>query len=247
MDRTDKNVIFLNDVGSTNNYANQLIVSKQAVEGTVVLAYDQKEGRGQRGNTWESEAGKNVLMSIVLFPEFLAAEKQFMISKVVSLALVEFLRKEVAEVSIKWPNDLYVGSKKIAGILIENGVKGRNLFSSVLGIGLNVNQERFNSGAPNPVSLKLITGKEYELEKVANEITDLVFEGYRKLKVGDNESINVQYFETLFRKDTWSKYRKETGEFDARISGIGQFGQLQLEEKDGKFSEYMFKEVEFVI
>jgi BirA family transcriptional regulator, biotin operon repressor / biotin---[acetyl-CoA-carboxylase] ligase len=247
MAETDKNVIFLNDVGSTNNYANQLIVSKQAVEGTVVLACYQKEGKGQRGNTWESEAGKNVLMSIVLFPEFLAAENQFMISKVVSLALVEFLRKETAEVSIKWPNDLYVGSKKIAGILIENGVKGRNLFSSVLGIGLNLNQEKFISGAPNPVSLRQITGKDYEFEKVANEITDLVFEGYRKLKVGDNESINVQYFETLFRKDTWCKYRREGIEFVARIIGIGDYGQLRLEDKNGIVSEYMFKEVEFVI
>ena len=247
MGGTDINVIFLNDVGSSNNYANQLIVSKQAVEGTVVLTYNQKEGRGQRGNSWESEAGKNILMSIVLFPGFLATENQFMISKVVSLALVEFLRKEIVDVSIKWPNDLYVGNKKIAGILIENGVKGRNLFSSVLGIGLNVNQEKFISDAPNPVSLKQITGKEYELENVADEITDLVFEGYQKLKEGENEYINTQYFETLFRKNTWSKYRKEGIEFVARIIGIGDFGQLRLEDKNGNVSEYMFKEVEFVI
>ena len=247
MAETGKNIIILNEVGSTNNYANQLIVSKQAVEGTVVLTYNQKEGRGQRGNSWESEAGKNVLMSIILFPKFLAAENQFMISKIVSLALTDFIQKETDNVSIKWPNDLYVGDKKIAGILIENSIKGHILCSSVLGIGLNVNQEQFVSNAPNPVSLKKITGKNYDIELFATEIAALVFEYYNKLKEGETKWINSQYFDKLFRKNTWSKFRKEGLEFEALIKGIGELGQLQLENRDGIVSEYMFKEVEYVI
>ncbi len=242
-----KNIIVLNEVGSTNNYANQLIVSKQAEEGTVVLAYHQNSGKGQRGNSWESEAGKNVLMSIVLYPVFLPAEKQFLISKIVSLALAGFLRKELNDVSIKWPNDLYVGNKKIAGILIENAIKGRNLFSSVVGIGLNINQEKFISDAPNPVSLKQLTGRTFDIEKVANKIAGLVLEGYEKLKNENTDEINSAYLENLFRRNVWSKFRKEETEFEARIAGIGEFGQLQLEDRNGKISEFMFKEVEFVI
>lgn len=244
---SDKNIIILNEIDSTNNYANRLIVSEQAVEGTVVLAHSQKEGRGQCGNSWESEAGKNVLMSIILFPEFLAAENQFLISKIVSLALVELIENETDNVSIKWPNDLYVGNKKIAGILIENSVKGCILHSSVLGIGLNVNQEQFVSNAPNPISLKKITGKNYDIEVLAAKIADLVFEYYHKLKKGETCLINSLYFNKLYRKNTWTKFRKEGIEFDARITGIGEFGHLQLENTNGTVSEYMFKEVEYVI
>ena len=242
-----KNIIILNEVDSTNNYANRLIVSKQAIEGTVVLARNQKEGRGQHGNSWESEAGKNVLMSIVLFPRFLAAENQFMMSKIVSLALADLLEKETDNVSIKWPNDLYVGNKKIAGILIENSVERHILHSSILGIGLNLNQEQFVSNAPNPVSLKKITGKNYDIEMFAARIADLVFEYYHKLKECKTDWINSQYFDKLFRKNTWAKFRKKGLEFDARITGIGEFGQLQLENRDNTITEYMFKEVEYVI
>ncbi len=132
-----KNIIYLHEVESTNNYANQLILSDAAEEGTVVLAHYQKKGKGQHGNNWESEDEKNLLMSIIIFPGFLDAGKQFLISKVVSLALIDFLKTETEDVSIKWPNDIYVGKNKIAGILIENSVKGTNMFSAILGIGLN--------------------------------------------------------------------------------------------------------------
>jgi BirA family transcriptional regulator, biotin operon repressor / biotin---[acetyl-CoA-carboxylase] ligase len=137
MNLTNKNFIFLNEVESTNNYANQLVLSKAAEHGTVVLAQYQKKGRGQQGNFWESEFGKNMLASFIIFPQFLIAAKQFYISKIVSLALVDFLKTETNEVSVKWPNDIYIQNKKIAGILIENSVKGVNVSSSIIGIGLN--------------------------------------------------------------------------------------------------------------
>src|SRR5680860_150521 len=165
MARKALNIIVLKDVESTNNYANQLILSN-AEEGTVVLAQFQKKGRGQQGNQWESQSGKNLLASIILYPKFLKAGNQFLISKMVSLGLVEYLRHEVRDVSIKWPNDIYIGNKKIAGILIENAIKGRNLFSTVIGVGLNLNQKNFLSDAPNPVSLYQLTGKEYNIKSV---------------------------------------------------------------------------------
>jgi BirA family transcriptional regulator, biotin operon repressor / biotin---[acetyl-CoA-carboxylase] ligase len=247
MKNKGKNPIILAEVNSTNNYANHLILSEAAEEGTVVLAHYQKKGRGQVGNHWESEAEKNLLCSVILYPQFLMAEHQFFISKVVSLALFDFLKNETDDVAIKWPNDLYVGRKKIAGILIENAVKGKYLLHSVAGIGLNLNQEKFLSDAPNPVSLKQITGKMYNIEEVAGIITDQLFFWYNKLKHGNLEEIAVAYFSHLFRIGEWSRFRKKDVEFEARIAGVGEYGQLLLENRNGEITNYMFKEVEFVL
>lgn len=246
MYKPDKKIIVLNEVESTNNYAKQLILSN-AEEGTVVLAQFQKKGRGQAGNLWESEAGKNLLASIILYPGFLNAGKQFQLSKVVSLGIVDFIKTETEDVSIKWPNDIYVGNKKIAGILIENTIKGNNLFSSVLGIGLNLNQTCFLSDAPNPVSLKQITGKQYKLETVASEIFRSVLKWYKKIGVGNYSEIDTAYFSSLYREGEWRNYSKNRNISEARIIGIGEFGQLRLEKRDGMVEEFMFKEVEFVI
>lgn len=247
MKQTNKRIIILNEVESTNNYANHLVLSNAAEEGSVVLARFQKSGRGQAGNCWESQPGMNLLASIILYPKFLHAGKQFQISKLVSLALVEFLKKETNSVSIKWPNDIYSSNKKIAGILIENSIKGQNIFSSVIGIGLNLNQEKFVSDAPNPVSLKQITGKNYDVETVLDEILNMAFAMYCKLKAGNFQEIDAAYLAGLFRINEWAQYRKHDEMFEARIVDIGEFGQLELEDRNGKISEFMFKEVEFVI
>ncbi len=244
---TDKKFIFLNAVESTNNYANQLVLSKAAEHGTVVLAQYQKKGKGQQGKSWESEPGKNLLASFIFFPQFLPAANQFYLSKMVSLALVEFLKTETDEVSIKWPNDIYIQNKKIAGILIENSVKGRNLSSAVIGVGLNLNQEEFVSDAPNPVSLKQITGKDYNVNMVAEVISDYICIWYEKIRVGGFNEIDSTYFNQLFRANEWALFAKHGESFEAKIIEIGECGQLILEERNGTISKYMFKEVEFVI
>ena len=244
---TNKNIIFLTEVESTNNYANQLVLSKAAEHGTVVLAQYQNKGKGQQGNSWESEPGKNLLTSIILFPDFLSAAKQFYLSKIASLAIVDFLKMESKEVSIKWPNDIYIQNKKVAGILIENAIKGKNLSSSIIGIGLNLNQEIFLSDAPNPVSLKLVTSQIYDIEKVAETIFENMFHWYQILKNGGFDVIDSTYFNQLFRANEWAIFAKRGVQFEAKINGIGEFGQLILEERNGSISEYMFKEVEFVI
>ena len=135
-------IIVQDELESTNNYAKQL-VSDKVEEGTVVLAQFQSKGRGQQGNYWESETGKNLLFSLILYPDFLEAEFQFSLSMLVSLAIVSVLDEETDEVQIKWPNDIYVGKLKIAGILIENTIKGSKLGSTIVGVGLNLNQEMF--------------------------------------------------------------------------------------------------------
>jgi len=243
----NKKLIFLTEVESTNNYANQLVLSKAADEGTVVLAQHQKKGRGQQGNGWESEAGKNLLTSIILFPHFLSASKQFYLSKIVSLAVVEFLKIETNDITIKWPNDIFIKNKKVAGILIENSIKGQNISSSILGIGLNLNQKIFLSDAPNPVSLKQITGKDYDIELVASSIYEFTDNWYKKLLKGSFDEIDLAYLNCLFRINEWSIFAKQGKQFEAKIIGIGEFGQLILEDRNGKSTEYMFKEVEFVI
>lgn len=243
---TKKNIISLVETESTNNYA-MALVSDKYCEGTVVLAQYQVTGRGQAGSYWESEAGKNLLFSLILEPKFLDAAKQFYLSMAVSLALVQMLKQHISEVSIKWPNDIYSGGKKIAGILIENTVKGSSLDRSVVGIGLNVNQEKFVSDAPNPVSMKQLSGKEYPLIAVLDEFLQLLDHWYILLKQYDFKQIEEGYFTQLFRNNGWHQYRDSDGEFTAKIVGIGEFGKLLLEDQSGKIRTYMFKEVEFIL
>ncbi len=244
---TNKNSFFLTEVESTNNYANQLVLSKAAEHGTVVLAQHQKKGKGQQGKSWESESGKKLLASIILFPSFLHAAKQFYLSKIASLAIFDFLKTEINGISIKWPNDIYIQHKKVAGILIENAVKGQTLSSSIIGIGLNLNQQLFVSDALNPVSLMQITGKVYDIELVAELIFQNLNNWYCILENGGFDEIDSAYFNLLFRANEWAVFAKQGKRFEARIKGIGEFGQLILEERNGSFSEFMFKEVEFVI
>ncbi len=239
--------IVLQEVESTNNYANRLLLSDKAEHGSVVLAQYQKEGKGQAGKQWESEAGMNLLASIILHPEFLQPDKQFYLSKITSLALVDLLSSETEQVTIKWPNDIYVKNRKIAGILIENSIKGNYLNSSVLGIGLNLNQEKFFSDAPNPVSLKQITAKNYKVEEMAELLVFYIFRWYEKLKMNSLNEVDVRYFSKLYRKNEWAKYQKNNQLFEARITGVGEFGQLILEDRTGTITTNMFKEIEFVI
>jgi BirA family biotin operon repressor/biotin-[acetyl-CoA-carboxylase] ligase len=248
MDQRNKKIIFLNEIDSTNNYANKLILSDTAEEGTVVLARYQACGKGQMGNSWESEVGKNLLMSIIKYPKFLPASDQFLISKVVSLAITDLLQDEIDNCSIKWPNDIYIGDKKLAGILIENSVKGSNLFSSIIGIGLNVNQEAFISDAPNPVSLKQITGKSFDTIEVMENLIKKLDYWYNELENQSVSKIDKIYFSRLFRKNKWNLFSEpEEKAFEAQIIGIGKFGQLKLQLRNNSVREYMFKEIEFVL
>ncbi len=247
MKKTDKNTVIVSETGSSNNYAKQLISSGKAHHGTVVLTHFQSAGKGYAGNHWESEANKNLLASLVLFPEFLPAEKQFFLSKITSLALVDFLDETIDRVSIKWPNDIYAGDKKIGGILIENSVEGHYIQSSVIGVGLNINQEHFSTAIPRPVSLKQLTGREFSIESVAEKFQTHFWEWYCHLSNGQTDAIDFHYFNRLYRLNQWARFKKGEFIFEARIRGIGEFGQFILETRCGEVEEYLFKEIEFVI
>lgn len=159
-------LIHINETNSTNNYLQSLCSEQKVEELTVVVADFQTSGRGQRGNSWESAPGKNLLFSTVIFPEFLEARRQFLISQIISLAIKEELDTYTTDISIKWPNDIYWKEKKICGMLIENDLMGRNISQSIAGIGININQEIFHSSAPNPVSLLQITEEEHDLFEI---------------------------------------------------------------------------------
>jgi BirA family biotin operon repressor/biotin-[acetyl-CoA-carboxylase] ligase len=242
-----KNITVLKETDSTNNYANRHLLSKAAEEGAAVLAHFQKKGRGQSGNSWESEPGMNILASVLLYPTFIVAHQQFYLSKITSLAILDFLSEKTTKVSIKWPNDIYVGNKKIGGILIENSVQGNALHSSILGMGININQQKFPETIPNPISLKQITGTTYKTKELLEAILHHINRWYELLKQGYTEKIDRDYLHNLFRFNEWHKFRGKDKIFMARIIGIGEIGQLLLEHKNGKTDAFLFKEVEYVL
>jgi BirA family biotin operon repressor/biotin-[acetyl-CoA-carboxylase] ligase len=229
---TGTNVIDLESTDSTNNYALKLLREKQPFEGTVVRTFRQTLGRGQRQKQWESEDFANLTFSIIFYPVFLSVSRQFQLSKAIALGVSDFVKNVVKteNVKIKWPNDIYVGDKKIAGILIENSVSGNKISSAVIGIGLNVNQEKFSAEIQNPVSLKIITEKELDLEKCFQELCVAVEARYMQLKAGKENVINEQYHKALYGLNEQREFIIDNKNTIAEIVGVDDLGRLKLNE-----------------
>lgn len=240
-------IVRLERTGSTNNYAIGQMRENEVEEGAVFLAVSQTEGKGQQANRWESEDGKNLTFSIVLKPAFLEIIDQFMLSKAVCLGICGFLSSRVDGIRIKWPNDIYAGDRKICGILIENSILGGRFASSVVGIGLNINQLRFVSDAPNPVSLAQLTGQEADLDWVLAEVLSSIDGYYRLLLAGEYEMINDEFEAQLYRRGEWHRFRDEHHTYTGRIIGVNKIGQLRVEEENGWVNEYHFKEVSYLM
>lgn len=238
-------IIRLNSVDSTNSYLSQLVKKKELKEGVVVFAQEQLAGRGQLNNVWESEQGKNILISVLLFPHFLKAENQFLLSKIISLGILDFLSACLKDVKIKWPNDIYVGEKKIAGVLIENTIRGSAISNSIAGIGLNVNQTLFSASLPNPTSLKLETLDTFDLNEVLEKLCAKLEARYKQSLV-EGEIIAEEYIARLYRYKTRHLYRDNKGEFYATITNIDKYGRLCLLDEKNNMRKYAFKEVEFI-
>lgn len=239
-------IVRLQSTDSTNNYANQQIRSNDVPEGTVFLAYEQTSGRGQSGNFWESEPGENLTFSMVLYPDFLDIRSQFILSKVVALGIYSALNKYVDQLRIKWPNDIYVGNKKLGGILIENSVMSGLLQSSVVGIGLNVNQVHFYSSAPNPVSMKTLTNQHFDCDLLLTEVVDGINTYYKLLQNGGNKEIDDAYLSSLYLINQSHSFRSDYEVFKGVITGVNEIGQLQIRKEDCRIVEFHFKEVEFL-
>jgi len=235
------------ETDSTNNRLAQLCDRENIKEFTTLLVDKQTAGKGQRGNSWEAEPDKNLLFSFVIFPVFLEARQQFLISQIVSLAIKEELDTYTTDISIKWPNDIYWKDKKICGMLIENDLMGRNISQSIAGVGININQEVFHSSAPNPVSLFQITGKQYDIFNILEHIMLRIQIYYDLLQKNNTALITAQYERSLFRKEGMYRYKDVNGEFMANIVCVEPEGRLILEDETQTKRGYMFKEVEYLL
>lgn len=245
----DIKVQFFKTLASTNEKAIQLIDERKASEGELIITDNQFKGRGHQDNKWESEPGKNLTFSLIIQPVFLNASEQFILNEVVGLSIIEALNKSLAEEKflIKWPNDIYVRSDKIAGVLIQHFLKGTKLNFSIIGIGININQTHFISDAPNPVSLKIITGKTYNKEDILIGFIKSFEQNYEKIKTlsGRNE-IYSSYLENLYKSNKVAKFKDKNGLFYGKIKGINEFGQLQISDETGQIRIYGFKELEWL-
>ena len=241
------NIIFAENLTSTNTHAFSLLKNSLLPEGTVIHTNFQAAGRGQAGNSWESEDGKNLLFSIILYPSTLNPADQFYLSMSVSLGICDFLDGFFPGSKIKWPNDIYVNNDKIAGILIESAILSDTISHSVAGIGLNVNQVKFFSDAPNPVSISMLTGHACDLSKCLSMLLDALDKRYKELITGNLEDLKTRYISRLFRYNEWSYFSDSEGRFKGRIAGIGDYGFIRIEKTGGEISEYGFKEVEFIL
>jgi BirA family biotin operon repressor/biotin-[acetyl-CoA-carboxylase] ligase len=242
-----KHIVRLPLVDSTNNYANSQLKENDLSDGTVFLAYDQVGGRGQQQNYWESESGKNLTFSIVVFPGFLEIRRQFILSEVVTLGIYMALVKYVDNLRIKWPNDIYADDKKLGGVLIENSIMYSSIKSSVIGIGINVNQTTFLSNAPNPVSLKTLTNQQFDCEAVLVEILSGIDCYYSLLREGEEDRIDREFISVLYRLNEKHWFRDEQEVFEGEIIGVNEIGQLLIRKQDREILAFHFKEVEFLL
>ena len=239
--------IVLNTIDSTNNYAMQQVNEGSVTPGTTWFAMEQTAGKGQRGKQWLSPPGENLMMTTVLEPRLLALSHQFMLSASIALAAYDCFSKYAGEeTGIKWSNDLYWRDRKAGGILIENVLRGGSWQYAIVGIGININQAQFPPHLPNPVSLRHITGKDWDAIVLAKELCACIQQRFDKLMPANFEAILEEYKSHLFRWQQPGLYKQGDQYFEAIIRDVIPDGRLVLE-KNGEKMLLGFGEVEFVI
>ncbi len=218
--------IELQQVDSTNNYATALAHAGMSQHGTVVLAHHQTKGKGQRTKAWETAAGQNITLSIILQPEGLALSEAFLLSMAVAVGVQRFFNSYIGEdVCIKWPNDLYWRDRKAGGILIENILTGASWKCAIIGIGININQTDFGELGLRATSLKQITGKEHDIVTLAKELCGSVDGAFQQLMANKQQIIDA-YHAVLYKRFQKVKLRKEARVFETLIQGVSTEGEL---------------------
>lgn len=243
--RFQSNLIQLSTVDSTNNYAANLLKTTNVVNGTTILTKRQDFGRGQRGSSWQSTSELNLLASVIVFPN-LKSNYVFYLNIAVSLAVEKTLTDLGIQSKVKWPNDIYVGHKKIAGILIENQLQGKRVQRSVIGLGLNVNQLKFPMDI-NGTSIALETGNTFEVLEVYEQ-----FFGYLDFYIDHLMNSNFdlllkRYYSLLYQYNELCSYEDENGFFDGRIQGIDADGKLLVRTLLGEKRAYDLKEIRYQV
>lgn len=244
-----QNIIHLQEVHSTNDFLKDLTSKSEPLpEGTAIMADYQTAGRGQLNTSWASRKGENLMLSILLKPDFLTINKQFYISMIVSLAVCQTLRQFLKEeVYIKWPNDIYVNKRKVCGILIENIIQGSNIKYSILGIGINVNQTEFGETlSQKAASMKNFLHQHVPISAVLAELCTQLEYNYLKLKALQLKNIKENYESSLINYKKLTTFRKEGQIFEAYLIGVSDTGMLMLDH-EGTTEFYMMKEIEFIL
>jgi len=237
---------FFDHLESTNNYC-KLLDPDSVEEFTVICARRQSAGIGQRGNRWESEDYKNLTFSLILKPTFLATGDQYRLTMMLAVAITDSLAAMMptADVRIKWPNDIYIGDKKICGTLVSNNIASGHISLSICGIGLNVNQSVFPDWVPNPTSMALETEQSFELESVLDGILESIRQRYLQLKESP-DSIKPQYMSRLYRLNEKARYEYKGKTVEATITDVDHFGHLHLTCGDGDEITCDLKEIKFL-
>lgn len=238
-------IIALDTVDSTNEYAKAL-PTNDSRELTLVTAEFQETGRGAGTNKWESERSENLLFSIIARPLQLLASRMFALSEVTSLAICDALNSYTEGFQIKWPNDIYFGDKKAVGMLIENDIRGKFVNRSIIGVGVNINQDIFHSDAPNPISLAQILGRRKDRDQVQDKIIQRFKHYYKMLEEQQFSALHNRYLLHLYRWQEYHAYEDGKGTFQARIIDVEPTGHLIIEDKNKGLKRYAFKEVRFI-
>lgn len=243
-----QNLLTLKEVDSTNTFLKNLLSnSKPLPEGTVIMADDQFAGRGQQQNKWFTEAGKNLTFSILLTPFFLNLKQQFSLTQAISLGVAKSLQYVAGNgVKIKWPNDIYYQNKKLGGILIENMVQGQKVNNSVIGIGLNINQQQFPAYLPQATSLRQILQTDYDLKALLSDICSHIEAYYLQLKAGKTSEIDQDYLSCLYGLNEPGQFASNGAVFEGTITGVTALGLLKIKADDTEH-QYNLKEVQFII
>jgi len=244
-------VIKYETLSSTNDFANELLIEKENEINnfTVIWALNQTKGKGQKGNKWVSDSGKNLTFSIIYYPKSkIIPLNQFLLNQTVSLGIIDTLKKILPseKVTIKWPNDIYVINKKIAGILIENQIMGNYIKNSIIGIGLNINQISFSKELINATSLKLITNTDYELEDILRKICTSIEKRFLQLINNEIDMINSDYIKNLLYFDEIRQYFYKNELIFAKIIGINETGKLKIVDQNNNQIIASLKEIVFI-
>ncbi|AWW31899.1 biotin--[acetyl-CoA-carboxylase] ligase [Echinicola strongylocentroti] len=240
-----KDIIYMTECHSTNDIASAKIKDGTVKEGSIVLTDKQTKGRGQRGNRWYSEPGKNLTFSLVLAPVFLSPGAQFDLNRMISKAVKDALNRYADGIMVKWPNDIvHTTQGKLGGILIENSLTQSRIETSVVGIGLNLNQVDF--ALPGPVSLAVLSGRQVDKWELLNEILVEIEKRYIQVKKGRVDKLREEYWQDLYLREEWATYEDASGIYEGMITGITPEGRLIIKKKDGKVNQYAFKEVKFL-
>lgn len=243
---TTKKFTILESVDSTNNYAMALVKKGLASSDEAVFSMEQTAGKGRRGKSWQSKMGENIILTIIAEMQWLPVQKQFQVSVAVAVGCVAFFSKYTKEsIKIKWPNDIFINDRKAGGVLIENVIHGSLWQWAIIGVGININQSAFDPEIRNAVSLKQVTGKNYDAIKLSAELHKIILSKINELEKGNFTKLFEQYNEKLFCREKTVKLKKGNIVFETKIIGVSQSGELIT--KDAIERRFGFDEVEWVL